>query len=584
MVPRIRSFPFWLHALCTAGALLAVLVILSAGSVRPASAQSEGGVRQVTLPAPRKLSSPRLAGPPVLSDAEKADLQSAESVSRPRGPLTRPGASARAASARPAPSTPRADVRDAASARSGAAVTAPGDLVLYQKADLYGVVNGHQSLIDEPSAANGGMGVIETGNWYAAVSSDGGNTFGFINPATISPLYGGFCCHQSVLYAPSRGLFVWIFLYRPDANGNNAIGLAVLHGAAALASNPVAYDFYDGLTPQLAGFALGESFDYPQIALGNNYLYISANVFKNGLTGPFDGDVVMRLPLDSLAGAGGLALDIYGLGGGYFNATFAQGATGTMYFAAQADTATLRVYQWAELAAAPVATDVPHTAYPAPLSNYANYTCPVNGTQDWCGRLDDRVETGWVSGGLIAFMWNAPAGTGGFGSFAYPYVQIAFVNRYSMTLAGESAMYNQSWAYAYPAAAVNAVGYVAGTLFFGGGLTPPTVAAFIWDNFTFTPYPQIPVQWDIYPLVASTQGPTGPTCSNCWGDFLAARPDNTSPYTRYLWMATGYTLQGGGADGNVHPYYLRFGRAANNPAVVQANEHLVFLPMTRTGQ
>ncbi len=585
MVPRIRSSLLWIKVLCMAGALVALLVILSTGSVRPASAQSEGSIRHVALPAPQKASSPRLASPPVRSDAEKADLASAAAGLHPRGPLTPPGASARVSSARPQASVPRGDIRDAASPRSGSAVTAPGDLVVYQKSDLYGIVNGHQSLIDEPSAANSGMAVMETGNWYAAVSSDGANTFSYVNPATISPLYGGFYGHQSVLYEPSRGLFLWIFLYRPDANGNNSIALVVLHGAAALAANPIAYDYYDGLTPQLAGFPLGEAFDYPQISLGTNYLYISANVFKQGLTGPFDGNVVMRLPLDSLVGAGGIAFDVYSLGGGYFNATLAQGATTTMYFATHANnTATLRVYQWAENAGAPTAVNIPHTAYPAPLSNYANFTCPVNGTQDWCGRLDDRVQTGWVSGGLLAFMWNAPAGIGGFGSFAYPYVQIAFVNRYNLTLAGESAMFSQSWAYAYPAAAVNAVGYVAGTLFFGGGVTPPTLAAFIWDNYTSTPYPLIPAQWDIYNLIASTQGPTGPTCSNCWGDYLAARRDLTSPYTRYLWMATGYTLQGGGADGNVHPYYLRFGRAANNPIVVQANEHLLFLPMTSTGQ
>jgi hypothetical protein len=52
--------------------------------------------------------------------------------------------------------------------------------------------------------------VFYTGNWYAALSSDGGNTFQYVDPFTAfpDPPNMGFCCDQVVQYIPQIDTFV----------------------------------------------------------------------------------------------------------------------------------------------------------------------------------------------------------------------------------------------------------------------------------------------------------------------------------------------------------------------------------------
>ncbi len=574
------SYRVWIKALVSTCALVAFFLFMPAGHPRTTSAQSGERTLSVHLPAAEHVRAARLKSPPVVSAEETVRLQAVQAQLHRRGPATRvnPSAATRTAPPSPPASIPRA-AATLAKPRTGSSPNAPGTFTLFQDTDLHTVTLNATSVVAEPSVANIGSAVLETGNWFAAVSTDGGNSFGYLDPFTAFPsVYGGFCCDQSVLYDPSRNLMFWTLMYVPNGTGN-IIRLAIAHGEAALETTPIPFYSY-GFSPQALGFPDGDWYDYPQIALSSNYLYLTANVFRSdGLT--FDGTVVLRMPLDGLAA--GLSFSYSAFITGYFNATPVQRAADTMYWATQADTTTMHVYRWPESSPQPTAVNITHTSYPDP-SNAANYTCPVNGTQDWCGRLDDRVQTGWLSDGMLGFVWNAPKGTGGFGTFNYPYVQFLFVNSYTLTNVGESTMWNSAYAYAYPSAGPNAWGHVAGTVFYGGGTTPPTLAAFIWDNYSSPPYPQIPATWDIYSVAVSSQGPTEPTCPNCWGDYLSATMDRTSVFSRFIWAATGYTLQGGGTNSNVHPYYLRFGRAANDPALIELNNKPLYLPLISKSQ
>src|SRR3984893_2423749 len=72
--------------------------------------------------------------------------------------------------------------------------------------------------VGEPSLSVNGDVVFYTGNWYAAISSDGGNTFKFIDPKGMAqpadPPEMTFCCDQVVNYMPSIDTFVWLLQYR----------------------------------------------------------------------------------------------------------------------------------------------------------------------------------------------------------------------------------------------------------------------------------------------------------------------------------------------------------------------------------
>jgi hypothetical protein len=100
---------------------------------------------------------------------------------------------------------------------------------------------GVTSITGEPSVANDRNMLLFTGNAHAAVSSDNGITWQYINPADTD-LWpnsdGGFCCDQ-VAYAVPRGgyaLVLWLLQYRNDGatrptdGTNGRLRLAVFQG------------------------------------------------------------------------------------------------------------------------------------------------------------------------------------------------------------------------------------------------------------------------------------------------------------------------------------------------------------------
>jgi hypothetical protein len=84
--------------------------------------------------------------------------------------------------------------------------------------------------VGEPSVAANANVVFYTGNWYAAVSTDGVVTFQFIDPAKafrqFDPPNSHFCCDQVVQFIPQIDTFVWLLQYGPDT-GDNMQRLAI---------------------------------------------------------------------------------------------------------------------------------------------------------------------------------------------------------------------------------------------------------------------------------------------------------------------------------------------------------------------
>jgi hypothetical protein len=80
------------------------------------------------------------------------------------------------------------------------------------------------SNVGEPSLSVNGSVVFYAGNWYAALSTDGGNTFSFIDPNSFAqpndPPGVTFCCDQVVNYMPSIDTFVWLMQYGPSTGDN----------------------------------------------------------------------------------------------------------------------------------------------------------------------------------------------------------------------------------------------------------------------------------------------------------------------------------------------------------------------------
>jgi len=102
---------------------------------------------------------------------------------------------------------------------------ATDELVLVTNTELTGPAQQDTaSNVGEPSTAMNGQVVFYTGNWYAASSPDGGNTFQYLDPATVfkqfDPPGSQFCCDQVVNYIPQIDMFVWLLQYGPESGDN----------------------------------------------------------------------------------------------------------------------------------------------------------------------------------------------------------------------------------------------------------------------------------------------------------------------------------------------------------------------------
>ena len=444
-------------------------------------------------------------------------------------------------------------------AESGGSPSAnPSDFVLFRNTDLG---TGHGSLINEPSAGSNGAGILETWNWYAAASTNGGASFSYINPYTTFPAsYGGFCCDQLAYYVPSRDIYIWILQYSEDASNNNAERLAVAKGQAGLASGT--WTYWD-LTPQQIGSSNGTNYDRGKIAASSNYLFLEASQYGNVLQQ--GASVMMRFSLDQLASTPAtLTYDFYPT---LFSSVPTENATSTMYFAAHVSQSVLRLYSWPESVdhTGVTFTDITHPAYSATLP----YTCPRTGapaSSDWCQRPgsgggyahDDRMQYGWVASGKIGFVWDASQGNNqGLGNFPYPYVYAIRVNESTKTLLDEPVIWNPNFAFSYASVAPNDRGDLGGTVMWGGGNTFENCAALIWDGFSPNNF------WQLAGAESSdsdTRSPTG-------GDFTTARRNGGNDH---VWSGACYALKGGGGELNTHTYYFSFGRQQDSPVTHRA--------------
>lgn len=395
------------------------------------------------------------------------------------------------------------------------------------------------SQVGEPSVAARGPEVLITGNWYASFSSDDGGSFSYLNPATTFPEPPGqpFCCDQVAIYDPAHDLMVWYLQYVQDGSGNTG-RLAVAAGADIAAQRWRYYDF----TPRNVGNWTNEWFDYPDLAVGADFLYVTTNVFS---TPPyrFRRALILRVPLDELAAYQSLNYDYYDTNQAFsFRPT--HGATDVMYFGSHVTTNTLRVFTWPESSPTISSDDVVVEVW----SN-ATRVAPGPDGRDWLGRADPRITAAWRTGDTIGFGWTAAQDD----NFPFPHVRVAVLDRTSKAVVAQPHLWSGSFAYAYPAAAPNSAGVVGISVAYGGGSQlHPSHAVGALDAAS--------VSWN---LVATANGTHGPS-RNVWGDYLAARPHGKDPTS---WAATGFTQQGGPAAGDIQVRYVHFRTSDGGPQV-----------------
>ncbi|HWX55440.1 MAG TPA: hypothetical protein VN176_12685 [Verrucomicrobiae bacterium] len=400
--------------------------------------------------------------------------------------------------------------------------------------------------VNEPSAAINGDVVFFTGNWYAAMSPDGGNTFKFIDPNTMAqasdPAAIKFCCDQVVNYLSSIDTFVWLLQYGPSS-GDNLQRLAFAKSADVVAGKWRTFD----ITPAALEVP-GAFLDFPDLAVGANFLYMTTNIFMSDNTA---GSAVVRIPLSSIDSGQPTAEKFVSVNQGLQSFRVAQNCGPTAFFAAHKDTSTLEVFSWPEGQAAPVSQEVPVARW---IGGNGYFSRLPDGRR-WLDRADPRITGATLAGSELWFAWSVDSGSN---HRPNPFVQIARINSQNMTLIDNVNLFDSNSAICYAGLSSNAANEVGVSYMIGGAEPPSHVVGILGDQQQSL----MVAKGDRGPL------PDPNTGSGDWGDFLTVRPVFPD---RKLFAATGYTFQGtkDGDNLDATPDFVIFGRA-DAPAVLAA--------------
>jgi len=461
-------------------------------------------------------------GPPV--PVEPGFVRRSPALPQTEAPRTAPRS--------PAPSGPNSDAQPVAPPRN-----APGDMTYFLTHDQAAFPNQQKSPINEPSVGTASDVVFVSSNWDAAYSTNRGSTFTFADPTTVFPsIDGGFCCDQTVIYARSTGTMIWQLQYTYSAaTQKNTYRIAFAPAASVASSGWCYYDW----NPQQFGQAAGTEFDYPDVALSDNFVWFQARIFNQ--TPAFVGTAIWRMPLVASSQCQSITANYFVTGSDNFTVSLAQGATHTMYFFAHNSTSQERLFNWPENSNTISWNDVNVTTW-----FDAARSCPGPDGLNWCNRNNGSTigRTTWVAGGVIGTMWGSSQG----GGRAYPYTRVARFNESTKALINEPDIWNANFAFIYPSVNINDRGHLGGVVFYGGGSLYPTLATLIWDDFSAAPAP-----WESYNVVASSAGDT------VWGDYSTTRRHGANGNT---WVGTGQFKPSASA---VHTYYVWFGRERDQP-------------------
>jgi hypothetical protein len=392
--------------------------------------------------------------------------------------------------------------------------------------------------VGEPTAVHHGLTAFYTGNWYAALSKNDGNSWSYINPYTKFPkVDNGFCCDQYTMYVPNRRITVWLLQYSySSTTKNGSYRIAIAKNETNLKAGVFHYYTFN---PRNFGMPAGYWMDFPHMAYSNGNLFVTANIFSAAKA--YHSTVCWRMPLSELAAGTTVHYRYIRQAGRTWRLTF--GGTTTMYWWQHRNSSSGYLYRWADSS----------NSFQKYTINIASWNWGTKGTmiakgpkgRNWMKRSDSRPLGGWVARGRIGFMWNAKQG----GSFPYPYTRVIEINEATRALIRQSSIWSSTIAWAYPSASHNSRGHTGGTISYGGKTTYPSTAAWIVDDLDtrFAPLKAVAV-------AVGNNSPAG----QVWGDYLSSIPHSRFTNT---WVGSAMSTRGGTANSNQIPRYVHFGRS-----------------------
>ena len=331
----------------------------------------------------------------------------------------------------------------------------------------------------EPSGASGNGVIFVSANWRVAFSTDGGSTFKILDPTTIFPNDAvGFCCDQIVQYAPSIDRFIWLLQ-------GTGYRLAMASPADIKNSSGTAWTYWN-LTPTLFGKCTGP--DYPDLSVGANSLYISWDA--GGGSGCTAGFQVVRTSLAGIQAGGTITLEFTDPANAPSSKIWAEHLTQNtddeIFWAGHNGNTKLTVYSLKEGANTYFWRDVGISSW---ANNAPTSTTPDN--QDWLAKnFNGPNGNSFPRNGIIGaarsfnqlwFGWTA----GTDNNFKQAHIEIVTLDRdKNFSKTQQVQVWNNSFAFAYPAFSSNACTFDLGMSFeYGGNGSFENHVVGFWGDF-----------------------------------------------------------------------------------------------------
>ena len=433
------------------------------------------------------------------------------------------------------------------------------DPVVFGKYTIYGKnATPKSSVAADISGAESGSVVLATANSYISYSTDGGTSFTSLDPTTIfdNTADGGFCCDQIVHYAPSIDRFIWLMQFGTGANGKNRLRIAAASPETVASSKCTSWTYWD-LTSDALGITTTTAdatatppihwLDYPNMSIGNNFLYISVdNVGNGGASPPTGGRIIVRVPLSEIQAATTIHFGFsdWAKSGLAYGSHVTQNTGDEVYWAGHRNNSTMQVFNCKESSNSYSWRDVG-------VNNWPNGTPSsiAKDNNDWLTKDQSFPRFGVIGatrrGNEVWFAWTASSGAGASGGFNFPNANIQVVKldpTSNYKRLDQFAIWNNDYAFAYPALATNDRGEVGIALGWGGKSFYANSAVGILGDF---------VVW--YPDLSDVS-------TTRWGDFVTAH--QATPQTG-LFAGFGYTILKDStttAGYRFEPFYILFGR------------------------
>jgi hypothetical protein len=358
---------------------------------------------------------------------------------------------------------------------------AAGEAVQFYTDTPFGDVVTFSGIPPDMSGASSENIVFLTGNTFAVLSTDEGNTFTALDITKIFPsgpstdaagnlTSKSLCCDQVIQYDPEFDLFIWLMQFCGTGatclQGINKLRIAAASSEAVRDSGGTAWTYWDFFS---ADFGLAGTMDYPDLSIGNSMLNVSVDaVSERGL-------LIFRMPLSEIAARGTVNFeftnpaDSVSAYGGHVS----QNTGDTVYWAGQLSTSQLRVFSMPEGVGSYSWRDIDINSYPN--IDYTSFA--PDGTTDWLLFLggpnlpfpNDAIigatRRQGPGGSELWLAWSAARG----GGFPHPHIQVVELDTQTWGVINQWQIWNPDLAFAYPCLATNSQQEVGISLGWGGG-------------------------------------------------------------------------------------------------------------------